>query len=411
MSSKSSLTLQPRKFVAGGAALATAPDGRAVFIEGALPGETVVARVTKSARDYLVAELERVLEPAPERITPACPAVARGCGGCNWQHIDPAHQHAFKTAIVADALARTARISNVSVRTGGRVPAAGYRTTLRVMLDRSGQPAFRRAGSHQPVVIEDCLVAHPALAALLAELRLPGAAEAQLRVSAHDQTSALSWSPAGTAVGRQIPAALEAAPDTAIIEVVRNIPLRVSSEAFFQSGAAAAALLVDAVARAAGPPESWGSGPVVDAYGGVGLFSATVVPEDRAVILVEANAVACADAAVNLHGRTAEIVALEVERWKPTRAGLVIADPARTGLGREAVTVLSRCQSPLLVLVSCDPVAFARDTRLLAEAGYRLTDCETLDLFPHTHHVEVVSRFERADAVKGKRVSTRRPTR
>jgi 23S rRNA (uracil1939-C5)-methyltransferase len=411
VSSKSSLTLKPRKFVAGGAALATATDGRAVFIEGALPGETVVARVTKSARDYLVAEVERVLEPAPERITPACPAVARGCGGCNWQHIDPAHQHAFKTAIVADALARTARITNVSVRTGGRVPAAGYRTTLRVMLDRSGQPAFRRAGSHQPVVVLDCLVAHPALTALLAELRLPCAAEAQLRVSAHDQTCALSWSPAGTAIGRQIPAAVEAAPDTAIIEVVRGIPLRVSSEAFFQSGAAAAALLVDAVARAAGPPESWGSGPVVDAYGGVGLFSATVVPEDRAVILVEANAVACADAAVNLHGRTAEIVALEVERWKPSRAGLVIADPARTGLGREAVTVLSRCQAPLLVLVSCDPVAFARDTRLLAEAGYRLTDCETLDLFPHTHHVEVVSRFERPDAVKGKRVSTRRPTR
>lgn len=410
MGSKSSLTLKPRKFVAGGAALATAPDGRAVFIEGALPGETVVASVRKSARDYLIAELERVVEPAPERITPACPAVARGCGGCNWQHVDPAQQHAFKTAIVADALTRTARITDVPVRTGGRVPAAGYRTTLRVMLDRDGKPAFRRAGSHLPVVVEDCLVAHPALAALLAELRLPGAAEAQLRVSAHDQTCTLSWSPAGTAPGRMIPAALVAGPDTAIVEVIRDIPLRVSSESFFQSGAAAAEILVDAVARAAGSPESWGSAPVVDAYGGVGLFSATVVPEDRAVILVEANPLACADAAVNLCGRPAEIVALEVEHWKPTRAGLVIADPARAGLGREAVTILSRCQAPLLVLVSCDPVAFARDTRLLAEAGYRLTDCETLDLFPHTHHVEVVSRFERADTGKGKRVSTGKRT-
>jgi 23S rRNA (uracil1939-C5)-methyltransferase len=410
VSSKSSLTLQPRKFVAGGAALATAPDGRAVFIEGALPGETVLARVTKNARDYLLADLERVLDPAPERITPVCPAVARGCGGCNWQHIDPAHQHAFKTAIVADALTRTARITDVPVRTGRRVPAAGYRTTLRVMLDQDGQPAFRRAGSHQPVVVKDCLVAHPALAALLAELRLPGAAEAQLRVSAHEGTRSLTWTPAGPALGQQIPTGIHTASDAFHIEVVRGSPLRVSSEAFFQSGAAAAELLVDAVARAAGPPESWGAGPVVDAYGGVGLFSATLVPEDRAVILVEANAVACADAAVNLHGRTADIVALEVERWKPTRAGLVIADPARTGLGREAVTVLSRCQAPLLVLVSCDPVAFARDTRLLAEAGYRLTDCETLDLFPHTHHVEVVSRFERADAEKGRRVSTHRPT-
>ncbi|NDF81562.1 MAG: hypothetical protein EB130_00180 [Actinobacteria bacterium] len=77
------------------------------------------------------------------------------------------------------------------------------------------------------------------------------------------------------------------------------------------------------------------------------------------------------------------------------RAGLVIADPARSGLGKAGVTTLLDTAAPTVVLVSCDAVAAARDARLLVDAGYDLVNAEVLDLFPHTHHVEVVSRFVR----------------
>ena len=97
----------------------------------------------------------------------------------------------------------------------------------------------------------------------------------------------------------------------------------------------------------------------------------------------------------NLAGRPAEVAAMSVESWRPRPAGLIIADPARAGLGPGAVAALAASRAPTLVLVSCDPVALARDARLLAGHGYRLTACEALDLFPQTHHVEVVSRFER----------------
>jgi tRNA/tmRNA/rRNA uracil-C5-methylase (TrmA/RlmC/RlmD family) len=85
-----------------------------------------------------------------------------------------------------------------------------------------------------------------------------------------------------------------------------------------------------------------------------------------------------------------------VERWRSQPAALVIANPARSGLGAAATARLSASGARRLVLVSCDPVSFARDARLLVDAGYRLTGADAVDLFPNTHHVEVVGAFSRA---------------
>jgi 23S rRNA (uracil1939-C5)-methyltransferase len=128
-------------------------------------------------------------------------------------------------------------------------------------------------------------------------------------------------------------------------------------------------------------------GIVVDAYGGVGLLASALAP--RSTTVVESSASACADAAVNLADRRAEIVCSSVEQWRSHRADLVIADPSRSGLGKQAVAVLSATQAPHLIVVSCDPVSLARD------AGYDHVRSTVHDLFPQTHHVEVVTTFER----------------
>ena len=98
---------------------------------------------------------------------------------------------------------------------------------------------------------------------------------------------------------------------------------------------------------------------------------------------------------VNLAGRRARIVCSQVEQWKPRRADLVIADPSRSGLGRAAVAVLAATQAARMVLVSCDPVSLARDAGLLRELGYDHSRSTVYDLFPQTHHVEVVTTFDR----------------
>jgi tRNA/tmRNA/rRNA uracil-C5-methylase (TrmA/RlmC/RlmD family) len=151
-------------------------------------------------------------------------------------------------------------------------------------------------------------------------------------------------------------------------------------------------LLVRAVTDACGDVLGGLDGPLLDAYGGVGLFAATLRAEQS--IIVESSPSSCADARVNL-GDRATVVAGPFERWAPQPVQLAVVDPARAGLGREAADVLAATGAGRVVLVSCDPVSLARDCTLLAAHGYRHAGSTVLDLFPHTPHVEVVTRFDR----------------
>ena len=85
-----------------------------------------------SKRDYARATVVEVVEPSPHRVSPPCPALAAGCGGCAWQHVASDAQLELKAAVVADALRRTAKLPDAAVHLGAAVPPWGYRTTLRL---------------------------------------------------------------------------------------------------------------------------------------------------------------------------------------------------------------------------------------------------------------------------------------
>ena len=141
---------------------------------------------------------------------------------------------------------------------------------------------------------------------------------------------------------------------------------------------------------------------LIDLYGGVGLFAATVGGRFDAVTVVELNKSSCRDARANLvrHPK-AQVVEADVARWRPARvsgpAPVVIADPARRGLDRAGVATVVACRPNRVVLVSCDVGAYARDVRLLLDANYLLIDATCLDLFPNTPLVEMISTFEPAE--------------
>ncbi len=377
---------------AGGDAIARLADGRVVFVTGMVPGELADIDVHTSKRDFAKATVERIIEPSPDRVTAPCPERARGCGGCAWQHIDPAAQLRWKVAIVTEALRRTAKLTDPSVVAGGAVGPWAYRTSMRLAVAPDGRVGLREAASHRVVPLGSCMVAHPSLSALLAPTRVRGADELSLRVSAATgEASALTSDPRARLSG--LPAEVAVGPDAVIHEQVAGVSLRVSAPSFFQSGPDAAAMLVDAVRAACGDHLRVDE-PVLDAYGGVGLFAAAL-GLDRA-ILVESSRSACVDAGVNLAG--AEIHAVAFERWTPEHVRLAIVDPARTGLGRASVDVLAATHAERVVLVSCDPVSLARDTTLLAVHGYEHRSSTVLDLFPHTPHIEVVTVFDRRAA-------------
>jgi 23S rRNA (uracil1939-C5)-methyltransferase len=380
------------RVVAGGDGLAREAEGRVVFVPGTLPGELAEVEVVAAKRDFARARLVSVLEPSPARVDAPCPALAAGCGGCDWQHVAPAAQLELKVEVVREALRRTAKLPDAPVRAGGAVPPWAYRTSMRFALDDDGGPSLRAARSNEPVEVEGCLVAHPLLAAMLPDTRLRGADEVSLRVSSATGERTAWWQPE-TARATRLPELTATGPAAALVERIAGTELRVSAASFFQSGPDAAELLVRHVGVLAGDALT-GAGHVVDAYGGVGLFAACCAGADQAVTVVEGSPAACADARHNLAGRRAEVAETSVEDWLPSPADVVLADPSRRGLGAGAIERLDATGAPVLILVSCDPVAMARDAALLAP-HHRLTDAVVLDLFPQTHHVEVVSRFER----------------
>ena len=132
---------------------------------------------------------------------------------------------------------------------------------------------------------------------------------------------------------------------------------------------------------------------------GIGIFAGTV-GRNRTVTAVERSRDSLADAKVNLQGQmkagTVQIIPSTVERWRPTPATVVVADPARVGLGRDGARTLLGCEPDLFVLVGCDHSSFARDAALLVAAGLKLVRLVVVDLFPDTSHVETLGAFVRA---------------
>ena len=386
------LALRPTAMAAGGEAVAREASGRVVFVRGALPGEAVVARMVEERERYARAVVERVDEASPGRVEPPCPYVAAGCGGCSWQHIAPAEQRALKRQIAVEALTRAGGVAGAVVVDGPELPTDGFRTTVRLAVT-DGRAGYRRLRSHDVVPVDACLVAHPALASLIADARFPGAQEVVLRCSAATGERLVRILPEDAAAAADLPADVVRDPDGWLTEEVAGRPLRVSARSFFQTRPDGAAALVATVAQAAG--DDVGRGTVVDAYAGVGLFSACLPVAGR-VVAVESSASSCRDAKVNLVHRDAAIIRVDVARWRPEPAALVIADPPRTGLGAAAADRLARTDAARIVLVSCDPASMGRDVALLTRHGYRHLHTTLVDLFPHTPHLEAVTALVRA---------------
>ncbi|MFN0027394.1 MAG: class I SAM-dependent RNA methyltransferase [Acidimicrobiales bacterium] len=384
----------------GGDAVGRLADGRAVFVAGGLPGELVSVRVRRDHRRYAHAELDAVLRASPERVTPPCPWLAAGCGGCDLMHLHPAAQRQARRRLAEDALRRLGRLDDPEVVVAEPLLDHGYRTTIRVGVQQ-GRAAFRRRSSHDLISVDGCLVAHPALAELLAQGRFGQAREVTLRMGAAtgerlalvDPDARGVELPSDVVIVEQRPNRQRTPAAGHYHEVVAGRRWRISAHSFFQTSAVGAEALVATVREALG--EGGRGGRVLDAYCGVGLLSAAV-PDAAMVVGVESSPSSVADARHNLADRDVDVIEGRVERWRPRPFDAVIADPARAGLGRVGSEVLSATGASALVLVSCDLASLGRDCADLVTLGFRHRRSVLVDLFPHSSHAEVVTTFDRS---------------
>jgi 23S rRNA (uracil1939-C5)-methyltransferase len=370
----------------GGDAVARDPAGKAVFVRGALPGERVEVTIVNDRKKYAVASVEAVIEPSPDRISPPCPEIARGCGACQWQHISLVAQRRMKLQFVTEAIER-AGVDCPTPEPPVDLAPWDFRTTINAAVDR-GQAGFHQARSERIVGVHGCLVAHPLLEELLVDVRYPGARKVLLRCGARTGERLAATTP--TRLGLTLPADVH---EEQFHEVAADRSWRISSRSFFQSradGADALAAVVGSAADALGTPST-----AVDLYSGVGLFAGVLAERGWSVTAVEGSQSAVSDAEFNLRHSTARVVRADVTAWAPPPVDLVVADPSRTGLGPQGVAVVAATGARRLILVSCDAVSLGRDAALLHAAGYGLSAVTHLDLFPHTFRVEAVTVYDR----------------
>jgi tRNA/tmRNA/rRNA uracil-C5-methylase (TrmA/RlmC/RlmD family) len=369
----------------GGHCVGRVPDGRVVFVRHTLPGERVVAEITEEHKGYLRGDAVQVLRAAAERVQPPCP-YAGDCGGCDFQHVDPAAQRALKAAVVREQLTRLGRLSGAEVDAldvrvaelpGG---ALGWRTRVRYAVDATGRAGLLAHRSHRVVPVDVCRIAHPAI---------QDAPVTTQTWPVDDHVEAIAGADGLHLLGDRSGVLAGSA---RVRERALGRDWELPVEAFWQVHPGAAEALADTVLELLDPKpgeRAW------DLYGGAGLFAAALaarVGEQGAVTLVESDPAALAGAAASLADLPwVRTVTSTVERFRPGYPpDLVVVDPPRSGAGAAVCRMIAGSGARAVAYVACDPAAFARDVATLREAGWRLAALRAFDAFPMTHHVECV---------------------
>jgi tRNA/tmRNA/rRNA uracil-C5-methylase (TrmA/RlmC/RlmD family) len=366
-------------------------EGAVIFVRHGIPGEEAEIVITSVGSSFNRGDVVAVLTPSADRVSPPCRYAHReGCGGCDFQHVSIPRQRSLKSDVIAEQFSRIAKMELlVEVEEVGK--PLGWRTRCTSVTTKSGALGFYQARSHKIVPVDDCRILVPEMQ--FAELAKRGAKGDQKIEISISSTGERSIATAGAR--DESPMRLTDGVEIAHYTVGDN-SFEVSQKSFWQSHKDAPQVLTDAVLKYA---ELRAGDHVLDLYGGVGLFTAAVLPligETGAVDLVEGSKSATSDATRNfVDSKNVTVITGDVTKviTRFSHADVVVLDPPREGAGKDVVENLARIAPRTIVYVACDPAALARDTAYLREFGYELEAIRAFDLFPMTHHIECVAKF------------------
>ena len=419
-------------------------EGRAVFVPGAIRGESCEIQIEKVGQNVCVGKIRTILTPSPHRVEPACPVCSR-CGGCALMHMDYDEECEMKRQRVEDALRR---IGGTDISVERILPSShvtGYRNKaiFAVGLEH-GKPVtgFYELRSHRVVPASDCLlqseialraaaavrewmtvnnvpprdfktgqgcVRHvfcrtaektgtAQVAVITGPERLPAREDLiqRIRENCPEVTSIVhNVNPASgnTVFGGTF---LPLWGETWIEDELCGLRFRLSAPSFYQVNRLQADVLyAKAIEMAELTPED----TVLDLCCGTGTITLVLARHVRVAAGVEIVPEAVEDARENAVRNGVENVQFfcadvaqiaEILHREGLRPSVIFADPPRKGLPLEAVQAVGEMAPDRFVYVSCDPATLARDVHLLLAYGYAPVRAVAVDMFPRTNHVETV---------------------
>lgn len=398
-------------------------DGKVTFVQGALAGELVEARIYEEKRNCAKAVMTRVIEPSPQRVIPLCPVYAQ-CGGCSHMHMRYEAVMELLTASVADNLER---IGGIKPGTYNLKPIMGmndpyYYRNKAVFQSDGHRLGYMSAGTHDVVNVPYCAlqsgIANGALTAMRAVLNnSPAPALKNLTVLSTDSGEGMAILDGATPeVARQLYDTTRASGHgltsvwtggalisgaQALTDTRMGMRVAVTPQSFRQVNPLQADKLYAAVLEAAGT-----GARCVDAYCGSGLLTLLLAGRFERVVGIEVIKQAIDNAQCNTEDNgvnNATFICDTVERALPrilsdgTRPDALILDPPRAGVAAPALDAIVNARVERIVYISCNPATLARDIKTLCTGGYALLSAQPVDMFPWTGHVETIVVMQRKD--------------
>jgi len=401
--------------------------GKAVMIPKTAPGDTVAARIVEAKERYSVGEIVRILKPSSLRQEPPCPYVGQ-CGGCPWQHVRYEAQLLAKQKSLEDALHRIGKLQDFEVKPIIASPFTyRYRRRIRLQRDGSKRLGFFTSFSHHLIEIDRCLIADEKLNGLIERLRrwsekLITDVE-HLEVVTGDEPnqnvvvgqSTGEFKPHDSAICEQLlkenqsinglilrGAGWRRTWGEVAVSVIPEdgLCVRVDADVFTQINSRGNRQLLKELLAAA---DFNRDDRVLELYSGAGNFTHSIAKRVGNIVAVEGYRPAVesgkhsarSNGISNIHWICSPVPAALAQLKKQRQHfSKVVLDPPRTG-AKGLQRDLAALGAGKILYVSCNPTTLARDLAALTQQGYALRTVQSIDLFPHTFHVEAIATLVR----------------
>ncbi len=411
-------------------------DGKAIFVEGALPSELVKISALKQTRQYDDAIVDEILESSAERVEPKCSAFGI-CGGCSLQHLQHEKQISYKQQSLLDNFKKMASVTPEHILEPIQSPAWGYRYKARlgvkyVKAKKKVYIGFREKHSRYLANMSECEVLDARIGKKLEVI-----ADAVGKLSCYNKIAQIevAFSETGCALVFRNLVELSDEDKTVLTQLAKDndyhlylqpkgpktvtllypefselsyslpdyaLKLVHLATDFTQVNPFINPLMIKQALELLDLNEN---DNVLELFSGIGNFTLPIARSVNSVVAVEGEKSLVERANENAERNAISNVEYHVANLMEDTQGLpwlrdkqynkILIDPPRSG-AKEIIDTIAKLEPERIVYVSCNPATLARDTDVLVNTyQYKLVKAGVIDMFPHTAHVESIALFSR----------------
>lgn len=422
-------------------------EGFTVFVDGGLVQDKIKVKITKSKKNYAVGDIVEIIEKSPFRVERKCSESLRQCGGCQIQELDYQKQLDVKTNEVKQVISRIGKLDDVVIHdTLGMEHPFRYRNKAQFPIQKKDNMpviGFYKKKSHDLISTDECIIQHEVNDKIIKIIKTYIRA---YNVSIYDEkthkgllrhlVTKVGFTTGEVMIvlvanGKKLPYLKELASvlkenipgfktlvvnvntqktnvilgkenivaygDGMIRDYIGELVFEISPLSFFQVNPLQTEVLYNKALEYANLGEN---DTVFDIYCGIGTISLFLAQKAKKVYGIEIVEDAIKDAKRNAKinnmdnvefyvGKAEEVVPKMYKEGK--RANVVVVDPPRKGCDEKVLDTIVSMEPDRVVYVSCNPSTLARDLAYLNERGYKCHEIQSVDMFPHSVHVENVA--------------------